>query len=82
MRIFFFILLIGIFFILPWWVGVGGACLYALRFRAYELCALGMLLDASYGTSWGGVPFPFVYTLGACALVVAGALGKPYIRLT
>lgn len=58
-----------------------GACLYALRFRAYELCILGILLDVSYGVAWGSVPFPFAYTVGACVVVLVGVWGKPYIRI-
>lgn len=59
-----------------------GACIYACYFRPYELCLLGLLLDVSYGTSsFGLLPFPFVYTLGACILVIVSEGMRPYIRL-
>lgn len=76
MRILFFALMILTGFVGPWWLLVPLALIYAFWYRAYELLALGFFLDASYGV----YPIPFIYTLGALAVLLFLETLKPRLR--
>ncbi len=77
--IFFLIILVTSFFV-PWWAYAPLALLYGLRYTAYELIVLGVVLDLSAGfMGAGGVPLPIVYSAIALASVVAGHILRPYL---
>jgi hypothetical protein len=71
-------------FFLPWWLVVPLGVALTLHARhAYELLALGVVLDALYGLPipalWG---FRFPFTLLCTALFLAAEFLKPRLRLT
>ncbi len=70
-------------FFLPWWLAVPlGVALTFRAAHAYELLALGIVLDALYGLplrELGGFRFPF--TLLCTALFLATECLKPKMRI-
>ena len=77
-----FALFTAVFFV-PWWVVVPAALLFSFRFhRAYEIMAVGVVLDALYGLpipAFGGFRFPF--TALCVVLFLAGEFLKPRLRV-
>ncbi len=82
LRVIFFGVVVIAGFILPTPALIIVAALYAALYPAYELVALGILLDASYGVGAFGVPFPFLYTLAACVIVAVMAIARPYLSFS
>lgn len=77
MRIFIFCILILIALLSPFWFFAFLALLYALWQRGFELIALGMCIDAQFGTA--GVAFPYLYTVSMGAIVLILELLKPHL---
>jgi hypothetical protein len=79
MRTIAFSLLLLLSFLVPWWLLLPLAALYALRFPAYELLFLGAFIDTTAGISGPlGLPAPFLYTAVAAVLVALGYFARPY----
>ncbi len=71
-------------FFIPWWLVVPCAVLCSLGLeRAYEIIALGIILDALYGLpipALGGFRFPFT---ALCTLIfLVGEFVKPRLRVS
>ena len=79
LRIFLFLVLLGLCAYAPVWLYVVGIVCYAVRYRAYELVILAVFLDAFYGMD-GGFMIP-VYTLGVIIGLLAIESVKPYISV-
>lgn len=76
MRFIYFIGIVIISVTLPWWLAVLIWVLYAFRFQAYELVALGTLLDAYFGYA---LPWQVFYTVAAVFVCIGAALVKPRV---
>ena len=76
MRLLYILLLVIVSVIAPWWCTLILWIPYAFRFRAYELIALGILLDAYFGyaTLWH-----IFYTVSATVLYFGVELLRPRI---
>lgn len=81
-RIFFFVFVCAVGFLLPTFFLAVAAALYAFRYSAYELIALGVVLDASYGLPTAHMPFPCLYTGTALLLVFVIGVVRPYLSLS
>lgn len=66
---------------MPWWALFIIVCLYAYRYTAYELILWGILYDSSIGIHTSIIPFPYMYTVTVCAVVLAMQLLKPVLLL-
>ncbi len=73
MRIIAFIVLIFICTLLPWYLALACACVYAFYYTAYELLILALMIDAYYG-AYSVVPY---YTLGTVMILVSVDFIKP-----
>lgn len=76
MRLVCFIGLVVGSVVLPWWFLLPLWTLYAFAFQAYELIALGMLLDAYFGYA---MPWHVFYTVTATLVCIGAELVKPRI---
>lgn len=76
MRLIYFILIVIGSVVLPWWFVLPLWLCYAFAFRAYELIALGVFLDACFGYQ---ISWHVLYTLVAVALCVGAEFLKPRI---
>lgn len=62
---------------LPWWAVLPLWAVYALAYTGYELVVLGILLDAYFGYSAGGLHI--FYTAAAAGICILATLIKPRI---
>jgi len=69
------ILTLGVFYAW-WWLVVPLAIWQVLRYSAYELVVVALLIDVYYGTP---LLFPY-YTLAAALAVFLGLLTQPLLR--
>ena len=69
-------------FVFPWWILLPCVCFYAMRYHAYEVVLVGVLLDVSHGMSFTLVPFPCVYTVIACVVLYVCEHIKPFMRFS
>lgn len=77
MRPLLFLVLCVIAYVCPWWIlGVAGV-VYAIRFNAIELIALGMALDMLYGVASGYFGVPLVSTVAAIGVVLLMSYIRP-----
>lgn len=74
MRLIYFIAIVVASVVLAWWLVVLLWVLYALMFRAYELIALGILLDAYFGYV---LPWHVFYTVAATLVCIGASVLKP-----
>ncbi len=81
-RLLYFLGIASIGFLLPAPLLFVASVLYTLRYSAYELLALGVVLDVTYGVSSGYLPFPFLYTGAALAIICIVSFVRPYLRLS
>ena len=79
MRPVYFIGVVIVSVIAPWWLTMLFFAWYAVQSRAYELVALGMLLDAYFGYT---LPWQCVYTAVAAGLYIAAELLKPRLAFS
>lgn len=71
----------GAFF--PWWLCVIAALAYALWYSAsYELFVVGVIFDASYGTSFSLRTFPYIYTSCMAAVLLCSLYAQNYTRFS
>lgn len=77
MRVLMFTILIVLFLLFPWWVGMGCALLYAYRFHAYELIPLGIFLDALFAPAYD--PSSLLYITGLLAITITLEYVKPFL---
>jgi len=78
MRLLYFLIVLITAVALPWWIALPFFAFYAFRFQAYELIALGVLLDAYFGYM---LPWHVAYTTAAGVLCIVAELLKPRISL-
>lgn len=77
MRVLIFLVLIYLALFSSWYWWLPLAIFYSLWRPAYELIALGLLIDVQFGM--GTASFPFIYTVVMTALVLGVELLKPYL---
>ena len=82
MRWIFLIGVVLLGFMFPWWAFFVVAALYMVRYTAYELIALGILLDVSFGIHLYSIPFPCFYTGALSLFLMATLLAKPLMTFT
>lgn len=81
MRILFLAILVSAGFLTPWWCFGILAFAYALRYRAFELPVIGLLLDAASGVPAFLAPLPYIYIVLTLALALMGDYLRPQILL-
>lgn len=65
--------------IVPWYVVLGAAIIYAMYWHdAYELIVLGLLLDSYYGV-YMHIPY---YTIGACVTLLVVEWGMAQFKIS
>lgn len=78
-RVLFFYVIVALATFLPVWLFIIAVCAYALRYTAYELILLGILIDAFYGFS---TPFAIpYYTICTTCLLIFIEWIKPQLSL-
>lgn len=82
MRIFFFLCIGVMGFVLPWWLLLMAVVVYALWFYAFELVVWGVIFDVSFGMHTGWIPFPCVYSIVTLGIVLIAENVKPFLRVT
>ena len=78
-RLLFLVGVVGVGLFLPFSLFVVAALAYGIRFRAYELIVVGVVLDHSFGVSSFGLPIPLFYVVASGMCAIAGMYIRPYI---
>lgn len=78
-RVFLYVLLLVTLVIVPWWLLILCLFVYALRYTAYELIALGFIIDGLYGFGYP-LSLPY-YTLGIVIGLICIEWLKPHISV-
>lgn len=78
-RILTFGILIILALILPWWLVLALSFMYAMRYFAYELVFLGVVLDSVYAPAQAGGMAPVLYTVSMVVIVFVVEIIKPYL---
>jgi len=70
MRLIFFISVLLIGAVLPWWLFIIIALVYGLAYGGEELLVIGFVLDMLYGNPVPWLPIPLVYTFALSGLLL------------
>lgn len=70
MRLIYFLALVILALLVPWYIFFPFAAIYAFKFTGYELLILSFCIDGYVGYAVPWLPVPAVYTLATIGILI------------